>query len=205
MLKIWDLPIRVYHWLQAILFIGLVVTGYEFIGAEQAHLVLGLALFIALLWRIIWGIVGSDTARFVNFLPSFQQLIRYVTKQQDHYVGHNPLGALMVVLLIFLLLLQAVSGVYISEFIDGKGILGRNVFRAFETFHTLNAIFLTGLSVIHILVIFVYQLQGNPLINVMFTGHKMMPSNFYQPKMMNNTNALLVLAVCIVLVILLIS
>ena len=69
MLKIWDAPTRIYHWLQALLFIVLALSGFGFIGSELLHERFGLVLSTLVIWRIGWGVIGSDTSRFVSFFP----------------------------------------------------------------------------------------------------------------------------------------
>ena len=114
-MKIWDLPTRLYHWLQAALFVGLAASGFN---GQGPHIYLGLALFSLLIWRIIWGIVGSDTSRFTQFISSPAKIIRYLSGKESTKQGHNPLGAWMVVAMITVLTLQCLSGVVIAGLLD---------------------------------------------------------------------------------------
>ncbi|WP_281558053.1 cytochrome b/b6 domain-containing protein [Thalassomonas sp. RHCl1] len=205
MLKIWDLPTRIYHWLQAILFIGLACTGYGLAGNESAHFLFGLALFVLIIWRIGWGLVGSDTSRFANFVPSIKQLFLYLSRRSKGYLGHNPLGGLMVLLMVTLLFLQAFSGICISGAIDGKHLWGRQALKIFEQFHAINAMALIGCSTVHILAVLVYQLRGKPLIKAMITGERESSGDLTQPVLISNYKAMILLGVSISILLIIIS
>lgn len=170
MLKIWDLSIRIYHWLQAVLFFGLAGSGFGLLPAGM-HLWLGMTLLPLLLWRLGWGVFGSDTARFRQFVKSPGVVWKYVRGRGQAGIGHNPLGALMVVALLTLLCLQAVSGLLLSELVAGKALLGRGLLRWLADVHGLNALLLLVLAVLHILVILGYRLAGKNLIRPMMCGY----------------------------------
>ncbi|WDE08721.1 cytochrome b/b6 domain-containing protein [Thalassomonas viridans] len=197
MLKIWDLPTRIYHWLQALLFAGLVASGYGFAGTEGMHLLFGLALFVLIIWRIGWGIIGSETSRFINFLPSPGRLWAYLSGRQKHYLGHNPLGGLMVLLMITLILLQAFSGLYLSELVDGRSVFGRQTMKMLEQFHRLNAVILIGSCIFHVLAVVAYQLRGKQLTKIMITGCKETSEHLRQPVIAGNKKAMVLFIISI--------
>lgn len=169
MLKIWDLSTRIYHWLQAILFFVLAGSAYGLLPAAM-HQRAGIALLVLLIWRLGWGLFGSETSRFRQFVKSPNAVLRYMRGKQASGVGHNPVGALMVITLIVALLVQAATGLMMSELVDGKALLGRSGMRLLADIHSLNALLLIGLVSIHIVVILVYRLKGNNLIRAMITG-----------------------------------
>lgn len=108
---IWDLPIRVFHWLTAALFL---LNYWVLEAGEQPHEWVGYTIAALLCLRIIWGFVGSPNARFANFWPTPTRL-RYHwqqlrTRHFDVEEGHNPLGALMILLMLALLATTAISG-----------------------------------------------------------------------------------------------
>ena len=169
-MKTWDLPTRIYHWLQALIFMVLALSGFELFGSEQLHERFGAALAVLVFWRLGWGVIGSDTSRFVNFTPSASKILAYVRGNAKQSVGHNPLGALMVLSMLILLLFQIISGVVISEFIDGKSLFERQTLKMLKSIHEINAWALIICSCFHVLAILVYKLKGKPLLMAMITG-----------------------------------
>ena len=97
--RVWDRPTRVFHWVLVVLFIVCYVSGDR--GRFDIHIVAGQALLILVVARIIWGFVGSDTARFRHFLRPPGEAMAHVRtlgeRRPGHDVGHNPLGGLSVV------------------------------------------------------------------------------------------------------------
>lgn len=170
-MKIWDLPTRLYHWLQAILFIGLVASGRS---GEGPHLVLGLALFTLVLWRMLWGIVGSETSQFKTFLASPKRVVSYLLGKEKAKPGHNPAGSWMVVVLLVSLLMQCFTGIVISGLLDNipyaEIVLTDQVFDASMVIHGLFANVLQALVVVHLLAIIVYKLRSKPLVWAMVIG-----------------------------------
>ncbi|MGR6838608.1 cytochrome b/b6 domain-containing protein [Aliivibrio wodanis] len=170
-MKIWDLPTRLYHWLQAILFIGLAATGFN---GEGPHIYLGLALFILIMWRIVWGIVGSDTSRFKHFISSPKRTIRYLLGKEPSKAGHNPAGSWMVISMIITLFIQCISGLILAGMFDhipyAEGILNDDVFDAVVIIHGICARLLPALVGFHLFAILVYKLRSKPLVWAMITG-----------------------------------
>lgn len=130
---VWDWPTRLSHWLIAVLFALLFVGGHFGIGPVAAHLWLGYVLLVVLLFRIGWGLVGSDSARFSRMLPSPRALLSYLprlfSRRRSEHMGHNPAGALSSLLLIGLLLLQSVTGLFVETWGDWRGPLAERVSR----------------------------------------------------------------------------
>ncbi|CED57889.1 putative cytochrome B561 [Aliivibrio wodanis] len=170
-MKIWDLPTRLYHWLQAVLFIGLAATGFN---GEGPHIYLGLALFILIMWRIVWGIVGSDTSRFKHFISSPKRTIRYLLGKEPSKAGHNPAGSWMVISMIITLFIQCISGLILAGMFDhipyAESILNDDVFDAVVIIHGICARLLPALVGFHLFAILVYKLRSKPLVWAMITG-----------------------------------
>ncbi|GHA39513.1 hydrogenase [Photobacterium aphoticum] len=173
MMKIWDLPIRIYHWLQAGLFLALCASGFT---GQGPHVQLGLALLALLLWRISWGIIGSDTSRFSQFLHTPMTVIRYLKGQYRSLPGHNPAGGWMVITMITLLVLQCLSGMVLAGLFDKIPLL--NTLLTDEIYHTA-ALAHGGLArgliltvVVHLLAIAYYKLRKQPLVWAMISGRK---------------------------------
>ncbi len=172
MLKVWDIPTRIYHWVQGILFIGLAFSGFGVFGSETLHERFGVVLAILVLWRIGWGFIGSDTSQFKNFAPSINTLRNYIKGNEQQHIGHNPLGGLMVLLILTLLFSQALSGIAISELVDSKVLFERQTITFLKSAHEINALALIVVITMHIFAIVLYKLNGKPLLMAMITGYK---------------------------------
>lgn len=111
---VWDAPTRVFHWLQAISFVGAYLTSeserYRDIHVAFGYILLGLVVF-----RLLWGVMGTRYARFSSFLFMPGEIIGYLLSllkdKPRHYLGHNPAGSVSVWLLLSLGLLICVTGV----------------------------------------------------------------------------------------------
>jgi cytochrome b len=177
---IWDLPLRVFHWLFVLTIAGAWYTSEhsEFI---DYHMMLGYFALGLLIFRISWGIVGPKHARFGQFLPSITTLLTYAKsiKQKKKYYspGHNPLGSLMVVLMIVLITLQAVSGLFINDdvFSSGPyyGSLGAATEKVMSFLHHNVFDFMIAAIVLHLSSIAYYWLiKKENLVLPMITGKK---------------------------------
>jgi len=121
-IKVWDILIRIFHWsLVASFFIAYFTAEEEnFWHIYSGYTVLGLILF-----RIIWGFIGSKYARFSSFLYSPAEVIQYLKelmeKKPTHYVGHNPAGAYMIFALLLSLFVVTLSGLKVYAVEEGLG------------------------------------------------------------------------------------
>ncbi|MGF1728857.1 cytochrome b/b6 domain-containing protein [Photobacterium kasasachensis] len=170
-MKVWDLATRLYHCFQAVLFIALIASGFS---GNGPHVQLGLALFTLVLWRILWGLVGSQTSRFSQFIRSPITVLRYLTGKEPARPGHNPAGGWMVVTMIFALFLQCFSGLALAGLLDNMPYmeywLTDTVFSALESMHYILARVLPLLILTHVGAIVVYKLRSKPLVMAMLTG-----------------------------------
>lgn len=170
-MKIWDLPTRLYHWLQALLFIGLAASGFS---GNGPHIYLGLALFSLILWRLIWGFIGSDTSRFSQFVSSPRSALQYLRGKIQPKPGHNPLGSWMVIGMITTLFIQCITGLVIAGFFDAipgsEVLLTDGVFEVSGVAHGIAARMLVVCVVLHLLAIMTYKLRSKPLVLAMITG-----------------------------------
>lgn len=197
-MKIWDLPTRLYHWLQAALFVGLAASGFN---GQGPHIYLGLALFALLLWRIVWGVIGSDTSRFAQFISSPKTILRYLSGKGPNRHGHNPIGAWMVFAMIGTLTIQCLSGIIIAGLLDNLlgQILTDDLFDIMVTIHVIAARALVAFVVLHLLAIVIYKLRSKPLVWAMISGRKAMNSGDVQTNpddvlhFASNTKAFIVL------------
>lgn len=102
---VWDAPVRVFHWLLALSFAGAYVTA-ESDRWLAVHLTLGYTMAALVAFRLVWGLLGTRYARFGSFVRGPANLVRYgramLSGRPEHHVGHNPAGAVAIVLLLSL-------------------------------------------------------------------------------------------------------
>ena len=114
---VWDLPTRLFHWTLVLTFAGLWYSGTQ--GGEmlQYHIWLGYGMATLLLFRLIWGVLGSQTARFVQFVRGPASMLDYARGQlpEEKIPGHNPMGGMMVMLLLALLIAQVLTGLFAAD------------------------------------------------------------------------------------------
>ena len=125
-IAVWDLPTRAFHWLIVLLMPALWWTGEEHM--HDLHLLLGEVALGLILFRLFWGLIGSSTARFAGFVRGPGAIRAYLRGQRPAGVGHNPLGALSVLALLFLLANVVGLGLFATDE-DGlaPGPLSRHV------------------------------------------------------------------------------
>ena len=171
---LWDLPLRVFHWSLVAAVTTAVVTG-ELGGSWMAwHGRAGLLIVGLLVFRAVWGVVGSATSRFTHFAPSPGRVIAYL-RGRWRGVGHNPLGALAVFALLGLLSLQAATGLFGNDDIAFAGPLNHLVDDTLGArltgWHRLLAGGLFALMALHVLAIaFHVVVKRHRLIRPMITG-----------------------------------
>lgn len=133
--SVWDRTTRWFHWINVLCIIGLIAVGVVILNdnalgvsnegkviLKSVHVYIGYVFAVNLAWRIIWGFIGGRFARWKAILPGgnsyFQSLRAYITSirsgQPLQYQGHNPLGKLMVALLLLLLVTQASTGLVLA-------------------------------------------------------------------------------------------
>lgn len=121
--KVWDILIRVFHWSLVLFFILAYVTGEELdtVHAWAGYVIIGLLIF-----RIVWGIFGTKHARFSDFIYTPTEIFAYLkglfVNKPKHYLGHNPAGGAMIMLMLIFLSLSSWSGLKAYE-VEGKGPL----------------------------------------------------------------------------------
>ena len=183
--RVWDLPVRVFHWLLAALMAASVATGLVGGNAMVWHMRSGYAILALVVFRIMWGVAGSTTARFADFLYAPGRVIAFArdlfSRRPAHYLGHNPLGGWMVLLLLFAVLFQAGTGLFANDDIANEGPLNRFISNELSnrltSLHKLNIKLLYGLIAVHVAAVIYHWLgRGEYLVRAMFTGFKAWPS-----------------------------
>ena len=109
---VWDIPTRLFHWLLAGSFAVAYLTA-EAEGWENVHYTAGFTLLGLIAFRLVWGLVGSRYARFSEFCYGPSAVLAYIKSLRSnprHFIGHNPLGSMAVLLLLGLGIATASSG-----------------------------------------------------------------------------------------------
>ncbi|HEY0844980.1 MAG TPA: cytochrome b/b6 domain-containing protein [Noviherbaspirillum sp.] len=189
--RVWDLPLRLFHWLLAVLVIGSLVTGL--FGAElglraaEWHKLFGYAVLVLLLFRLLWGFVGGTYARFGSFVRGPRAVAAYLGELTGRraprpMVGHNPLGGWSTLAMLLCLSVQAGTGLFLAdEDLGLEGPLSKYVSGVVAdrlgTVHETNFMVLLFLIGLHLAAIAFYRLaKGQNLVKPMITGFKELPS-----------------------------
>jgi cytochrome b len=179
--NIWDLPTRLFHWTLMVLILISFVSGEIGGNAMTWHAYSGYMILSLLLFRLIWGVIGSPSARFASFVrgpaTAWQYVRRPMAPNQPSLLGHNPLGGWSVIAMLLALMIQAISGLFATDDIATQGPLYASV--SDETSRWLTAVHLFNHGVIialvslHVLAIIFYLLfKRQNLILPMITGRK---------------------------------
>ncbi|AHF04619.1 cytochrome B561 [Marichromatium purpuratum 984] len=121
-IRLWDLPTRVVHWLLFALVVAAYVTGEIGGNLMTWHGWIGLAIAGLIAFRITWGLVGSTYARFGQFVRGPRAVLDYL-RGRWHGVGHNPIGAVSVLVLLGILAIQTLTGLFGNDDIAFEGPL----------------------------------------------------------------------------------
>jgi cytochrome b len=175
-IRLWDLPVRLVHWALVLLLPALWWTWRS--GRTELHETLGYVTLGLLVFRILWGFIGSSTARFAHFVKGPREIAAYLRGRSPVRVGHNPLGALSVLLLLGLMIAETGFGLF-AEDVDGEesGALAR--FVSYETadwargWHALLFNAILAVVALHVLAILFYLVvKRDNLVGPMVTGRK---------------------------------
>jgi len=199
--RVWDLPVRLFHWL----IVALVAAAYATWRLNWIvwHGWIGDLVLALVLFRLLWGFFGSETARFSHFLARpaivFQHLKYVFLREPDRQVGHNPAGGWMVLLLLALLLAEALTGIYVANDIADVGPLTAVVpaaaANAVDASHAILWNVLLAAITAHVLAIAGYAaIKGQNLVRPLVTGKKVLPEPVIAPRMASLARAAAVLA-----------
>ena len=199
---VWDRFVRIFHWSLVLLFLIGYITGEE---GDWLHVYSGYTIAVLISMRVLWGFIGSTHARFKDFIYSPSVIIEYtrsmVGRNPKHYLGHNPLGGLMVIALLASIFVITLSGLKLYAVEEGKGPLagetsvmiigqahadsdGSGEFDDdhhgddeeedyWEDIHEASVNFTILLIILHIVGVFVEsRLHDESLVKAMITGRK---------------------------------
>ncbi|PLX76969.1 MAG: cytochrome B [Azoarcus sp.] len=183
--RVWDLPTRVFHWALVVLTAGVFASGL--IGGNLIvwHGRLGVAIAGLLAFRLVWGVLGSTYARFTHFVPGPGRIKAYLRGQWKE-PGHNPLGALSVLGLLGVMIFQVVSGLVANDDIAFEGplyaIVSKSTSDWMSSLHRQNIWIIGGLIALHVLAILYYaHVKKDNLVKPMITGVKEFPEPAPRP------------------------
>jgi len=178
---IWDLPLRLFHWLLALSVLGAWITHKLGTTAFAWHRWFGYACLVLVGFRCAWGCVGPRYARFTNFLRGPSAAWRYardwLSPRSVAHLGHNPLGGWMVMLLLVLVAAEGVTGLYANDEIFNAGPLYGYITDAtsdsLSGWHRILADALWYAIGLHLVAVSAYFfLRGENLVGPMITGRK---------------------------------
>jgi len=182
-IRVWDLPTRFFHWallaLVAFAWITSEIDGTLF----NLHVFAGVAILGLIVFRLVWGVIGSRYARFSDFIKPWPVVAEYgrkmFTRKAPRHLGHNPLGGWMIVFLIVTLTVTVFTGLFTSD--DGNAgplawRIPSGLAHTMEELHEGVSGFLGFLIGIHVLGVIVHGfVSGENLPRAMWTGYKTVP------------------------------
>jgi cytochrome b len=182
---VWDLPVRMMHWILALAVAGAWATQKIPGSSFKYHVWCGYTVLIVVVTRLLWGLVGTRHARFSSFVRGPAAIGRYaralIAGAEVAVAGHNPLGALMVLLLLAMLLAQALTGLFANDQILNTGPLFGYVSLAksdqLSSVHARLSNFILAAIVVHVGAAFFYlAIKRDNLISPLVTGYKSLGS-----------------------------
>jgi cytochrome b len=206
-MPVWDLPIRLFHWVLVALVGFMWVSGKQ--GWLEYHMLSGYTILALLVFRVVWGFIGSDTARFLFFLKSPFEALRHLAhlhrREPDTEIGHNAAGGWMVIVMLVLLFAQVFTGLCANDDISVEGplsgLVGKDWSDWLTSKHHLLFRVIQVMVALHILAIVTYAvLKRHDLVRPMITGKKRMPGAMTAPRMVSPLLAVVVLVIAGLLV-----
>lgn len=177
---VWDLPVRIVHWGLVICLAGSWWTAEN--EDWERHLLFGYGALGLVLFRLVWGVVGSETARFRSFLRGPAAMLEHVremarTGPLPAHPGHNPVGAVAVIVLLALVLVQTVTGLFLSGgdifVVEAplNGWVGTRATSLLGSVHDWGFTLLQGMVALHVAAVLAYWLiKRRNLIGPMLSG-----------------------------------
>ncbi len=171
-IEVWDLYVRLFHWGLVLSFAVAYITGD---GWRGLHLFTGYTALVLIAGRLLWGFFGTKYARFANFVASPSTVAAYVRdvlrRRAARYLGHNPAGGAMIIVMLLLLTAVSVSGVLLTT----DAFWGSD---AMEMVHSVLADLAVACIAVHVAgVLFTSASTGENLVRSMMTGRKRAPGD----------------------------
>jgi cytochrome b len=180
---IWDLPTRLFHWLLALSLCASWITAEAGFDWTETHFLLGYCSLTLILFRLVWGVVGTTHARFKEFVRGPRTVLRSIpalfSRKPSTSAGHNPIGGWSTILFITLILTQVCTGLFISDdiFYAGpyNGTISSSLAGTLASVHHTNFMVLQAAVVLHIAAIAWYAVgKKSNLVKPMISGRKIL-------------------------------
>jgi cytochrome b len=206
-IRVWDAPTRLFHWAIVIL-LGLSWLT-ESRGWMELHFLSGYSVIALLLFRVSWGFVGSETARFSHFIrgpiAALRHLAQLHRREPDTAIGHNAAGGWMVLVMLAMLAVQVATGLCANDDGDTEGPLfkyvGKDLSDWLSHIHAVNFKVIQVAVLLHIVAILIYLgLKRHDLVRPMITGRKHLPEALQPPRLASPLRAVVLFAVAAVAV-----
>jgi cytochrome b len=194
--RAWDLPTRVFKWLLVLLVLNAWLTQQRGDAGITWHIWNGYAILVLVVFRLLWGVFGSSTARFAAWVTWPWTAVRYgldmLRGRGRPFLGHNPLGGWMIIVLLLVVGSQGVAGLFT---VDHNGMYGgpfsnldfgdtTPVQKALSRYHHQAFNFLLAFVALHVAVNLFYQfVKKDPVVAAMITGRKPVEPFADQPEM----------------------
>ncbi|MCH8620449.1 cytochrome b/b6 domain-containing protein [Undibacterium sp. TS12] len=167
-IQVWDVPVRLTHWLIALCFTGAYLTA-EVDSLRLLHISMGYTMLFLICFRLLWGFIGSKYARFSEFVRSPATVIRYlrgmISGHPAHFTGHNPAGAIAIIAMLGLGLIVTISGYANYNELGGEWL---------EEAHEIAANIMLAVVGVHIAgVLLASYLHRQNLVRSMISGRKL--------------------------------
>lgn len=178
---VWDIPTRVFHWTL------LALIGFQWASAEiggflmDYHLLCGYAILALVLFRVLWGFVGSHHSRFATFLRGIPATLGYLKAMKsgsaERHLGHNPLGGWMILALLAFVGALGATGLFANDDVMTEGplmkLVSKDVSDVLTSVHHLGFNILLALVALHVVAIYAHLVfKRENLVRPMLTGRK---------------------------------
>ncbi len=206
--RVWDLGLRLFHWFLVLGILNQFLTMEFGEGSyTEWHFRVGFCILGLLIYRIIWGFIGSESVQFSTFLYSPSNITSYLkslpSTTYHQYLGHNPVGGLSAILLLLVCAAMAVSGLFISDDILWEApfynAVSNDISDLMYTIHHWGEKALIGIVAMHVAAIVFYRWRKKAkLTTSMVTGNMQLQSEQEAlPKMRSNWLSVLLLVICV--------
>ena len=181
-IRIWDLPTRLFHWALVVLCFTMIVSGKA--GWLHLHMAVGPAVLALILFRLVWGVVGSTTARFSFFVKGPRAVLDYIRLMRAGRdwpgIGHNPLGSLSVLALLALPVMMVGTGLFTTDDVMTDGplvpLVSSHAVKLLSGLHRLTGSLVLAVVATHICAVLFYRfVKHDDLIWPMIVGTKQSP------------------------------
>ena len=201
---VWDLPLRLFHWMLVICVFGAICSAKAEVLDVHRHF--GMAVMGLICFRLIWGVVGSRTARFSQFVRPPSEALAVISQifrgEADKRAGHSALGGYAVILLLLICLVMSLSGAFSTDDVLFEGpfvMFAPTLSPVAERIHAVTENLIFAIILLHLaaMAVYYFRLKKN-LIPAMVTGkHKNLQGDSGYLSRPRTILGLLGLAICV--------